>query len=148
MTTSALNDTEKKGLRLFLDKGCVSCHNGPNLGGTAYFSFGVAKAPAEELRPAADKGRSAVTKSASDDYVFRAAPLRNVALRAPYFHTGKVWALDEAVNVMAVHQLGATLSPEETKDIVAFLETLTGEAPKVAYPTLPPRAKETPHPQY
>ena len=49
---------------------------------------------------------------------------------------------------MAVHQLGAALSPDETKDIVAFLETLTGEAPKVAYPTLPPRAKETPRPQY
>jgi cytochrome c peroxidase len=145
---AALNDTEKKGLRLFLDKGCASCHNGPNLGGTAYFSFGVAKAPAEQLRPASDKGRSAVTKSASDDFVFRAAPLRNVALRAPYFHTGKVWALDEAVNLMAVHQLGTTLSPDETREIVAFLETLTGEAPKVAYPTLPPRAKETPRPQY
>ncbi len=145
---AALNDEEKKGLRLFLDKGCVSCHNGPNLGGTAYFSFGVAKAPTEELRPAADKGRSAVTKSAADDFVFRAAPLRNVALRAPYFHTGKVWSLDEAVDLMAVHQLGATLSSDEKREIVAFLETLTGEAPKVAYPTLPPREKETPRPQY
>ena len=145
---AALNDTEKKGLRLFLDKGCASCHSGPNLGGMAYFSFGVAKAPGEELRPAADKGRSAVTKSSSDDFFFRAAPLRNVALRAPYFHSGKVWALDEAVNLMAVHQLGATLSPDETREIVAFLETLTGESPKVAYPTLPARAKETRHPQY
>lgn len=145
---AALNDSEKKGLRLFLDKGCASCHNGPNIGGAAYFSFGVAKAPTEELRPIADKGRSAVTKSASDDFVFRAAPLRNVALRAPYFHTGKVWTLDEAVNLMAVHQLGTTLSPEETREIVAFLGSLTGEAPKVAYPTLPPRASETPRPQY
>lgn len=144
---AALNDSEKKGLRLFLDKGCASCHSGPNIGGAAYFSFGVAKAPSEELRPIADKGRSAVTKSASDDFVFRAAPLRNVALRAPYFHTGKVWSLDEAVNLMAVHQLGTTLSPEETREIVAFLGSLNGEAPKVAYPTLPPRASETPRPQ-
>ena len=44
--------------------------------------------------------------------------------------------------MMAVHRLGATLSPDETRDIVSFLETLTGEAPKVAHPTLPPRAKE------
>lgn len=28
-----LNDEEKKGLELFLDKGCVTCHNGVNLGG-------------------------------------------------------------------------------------------------------------------
>jgi len=144
----ALNDTEKQGLRAFLDKGCAGCHNGPNLGGSQYFRFGVAQAPTEEILPAADKGRSVVTKASGDDYVFRAAPLRNVALRAPYFHSGHVWSLDEAVGVMAQHQLGQTLPARETQAIVAFLGTLTGEAPKVEYPLLPPRGKETPRPQY
>jgi len=145
---AALNDEEKRGLRLFLDKGCAGCHAGPNVGGVQYFPFGVAQSPGEEIRPAADKGRSAVTKNSADDYAFRAAPLRNVALRAPYFHTGRVWTLEEAVNLMAKHQLNEALAPEETQAIVAFLGTLTGEQPKVEYPQLPPRGKDTPKPQY
>ena len=145
---TALSDLEKTGLRLFIDKGCAGCHSGVNLGGAAYFPFGVAQNPSELIRPAADKGRSAVTKSSADDFVFRAAPLRNVALRAPYFHTGQVWTLEEAVNLMAADQLNETLTPDQTGAIVAFLGTLTGEQPKVEYPILPPRGKDTPHPQY
>ncbi len=145
---SALSDLEKTGLRLFIDKGCAGCHGGVNLGGAAYFPFGVAQNPSELIRPAADKGRSAVTKSSADDFVFRAAPLRNVALRAPYFHTGQVWTLEEAVNLMAADQLNETLTPDQTGAIVAFLGALTGDQPKIEYPILPPRGKDTPHPQY
>jgi cytochrome c peroxidase len=145
---NALNDHEKNGLRLFIDKGCAGCHGGVNLGGAAYFPFGVAQNPSEAIRPAADKGRSAVTKSSADDFVFRAAPLRNVALRAPYFHTGQVWTLEEAVILMAKDQLNETLTPDETSALVAFLGALTGDQPKVEYPILPPRGKDTPHPQY
>jgi len=145
---SALSDLEKTGLRLFIDKGCAGCHGGVNLGGAAYFPFGVAQNPSELIRPAADKGRSAVTKSRADDFVFRAAPLRNVALRAPYFHTGQVWTLEEAVNLMAADQLNETLTPDETGAIVAFLGALTGDQPRIEYPILPPRGKDTPHPQY
>ena len=145
---SALSDLEKTGLRLFIDKGCAGCHGGVNLGGAAYFPFGVAQSPSELIRPAADKGRSAVTKSSSDDFVFRAAPLRNVALRAPYFHTGQVWTLEEAVNLMAADQLNETLTPDQTGAIVAFLGALTGDQPRIEYPILPPRGKDTPHPQY
>ena len=53
---AALNDEEKKGLRLFLDKGCASCHNGPNLGGTAYFSFGVATGARRRAAPGRGQG--------------------------------------------------------------------------------------------
>ena len=66
--------------------------------------------------------------------MFRAAPLRNVALRAPYFHTGQVWSLKQAVGVMGSSQLGAKLTDEEENDIVAFLGALTGELPNIAYP--------------
>jgi cytochrome c peroxidase len=145
---TAINDQEKQGLRLFLDKGCAGCHGGVNVGGAGYFPFGVSQKPDEDVRPSADKGRGGVTKSSADDFVFRAAPLRNVALRAPYFHTGKIWTLEEAVNVMAKSQLGETLSPEDTNAIVAFLGALTGDQPKVDYPVLPARSKDTPHPQY
>ncbi|MES5481487.1 cytochrome-c peroxidase [Bradyrhizobium sp. INPA03-11B] len=143
---SALNDQQKAGLKLFMDKGCSSCHNGVNIGGQGYFPFGVMEKPDTKLRPTADKGRFAVTRVASDEYVFRVAPLRNVALRAPYFHSGQVWSLKEAVGVMGEVQLGEKLSDKEENDIVAFLNSLTGQLPKIEYPILPTRTNETPPP--
>ena len=142
----ALNDEEKAGLNTFMSKGCVACHNGINVGGQGYFPFGVVMNPGAEVLPSNDKGRFNVSKTASDEYVFRAAPLRNVALRAPYFHTGQVWTLKQAVGVMGSAQLGATLTDEEENDIVAFLKTLTGERPTIEYPALPVRTDETPPP--
>jgi len=143
---NALNEQERRGLALFMSKGCVACHNGINVGGQGYFPFGVVERPGAEILPPTDKGRFSVSKTASDDYVFRAAPLRNVALRAPYFHTGQVWSLKQAVGIMNSAQLGATLTAQEEDDIVAFLETLTGEAPAVQYPALPARTDATPLP--
>jgi len=143
---NALNAQEKEGLTLFLDKGCVACHNGINVGGQDYFPFGVVETPGADVLPAADKGRFAVTKTASDEYVFRAAPLRNVALRAPYFHSGQVWSLKQAVGVMGASQLWAKLTDKEEDDIVAFLGTLTGQLPKIEYPVLPVRTNTTPEP--
>ena len=83
----------------------------------------------------------------SDDlYVFRVASLRNVAMTAPYFHDGSVATLPEAVRVMARVQLGVTLGDAETNDIVAFLESLTGELPAnfATVPTLPPASVTPP----
>lgn len=142
----ALNADEKKGLELFMAKGCVSCHNGVNLGGTGYFPFGVVEKPGSEILPPTDKGRFEVTRTASDEYVFKSPSLRNIELTAPYFHTGKVWDLQQAVAVMGSAQLGATLNAAETESIVHFLRTLTGEQPKVEYPTLPPHTSSTPLP--
>jgi cytochrome c peroxidase len=143
----ALTAQEKNGLSLFMDKGCSGCHNGINIGGEAYFPFGVVEKPGAEILPANDKGRFAVTKTASDEYVFRAAPLRNVALRAPYFHSGQVWSLKQAVGIMGASQLGQRLTDQEEDAIVAFLQTLTGEQPKVELPILPPRTDATPLPK-
>ena len=143
----ALTTQEKNGLSLFMDKGCSGCHNGINVGGEAYFPFGVVEKPGAEILPANDKGRFAVTKTASDEYVFRAAPLRNVALRAPYFHSGQVWSLKQAVGIMGASQLGQRLTDQEEDAIVAFLQTLTGEQPKVELPILPPRTDATPLPK-
>ncbi|WP_338060765.1 cytochrome-c peroxidase [Bradyrhizobium valentinum] len=142
--TTALNDQQKAGLKLFMQTGCSSCHNGINIGG--YFPFGVIERPGATLLPASDKGRYAVTKAASDEYVFRAAPLRNVALRAPYFHSGQDWSLKQAVGVMGEIQLGIELSDKEKNDIVAFLNSLTGQLPKIEYPKLPTRTDATPLP--
>lgn len=143
---AAMTDQEKRGLMAFIDTGCIACHAGVNVGGQDYFPFGVVERPGGAVLPEGDRGRFQVTETASDDYVFRAAPLRNVALTAPYFHSGAVWDLKEAVQIMSSSQIGTELSPEQVDDIVAFLHTLTGDQPQVVHPTLPVRTDATPLP--
>lgn len=143
---AALSDEAKAGLTLFVDKGCSSCHSGVNVGGHGYYPFGLIEKPGSDVLPAGDKGRFAVTETANDEYVFRAAPLRNIALTAPYFHSGKVWDLAVAVEIMAESQLGESLKPEETAQLVAFLESLTGTMPEVSLPVLPAETATTPRP--
>ena len=144
---NALSVDEKAGLRLFMDKGCAGCHNGVNVGGHDYYTFGVFEKPGAEILPPGDKGRFAVTEAEGDEYVFRAPSLRNVTLTAPYFHSGKVWGLEQAVEVMGISQLGETLSGEDIEAITAFLGTLTGEPPQVEYPLLPTETAATPKPE-
>jgi cytochrome c peroxidase len=145
--SNALSAQEKEGLAAFMGKGCANCHRGINLGGLAYFPFGLIVKPGAETLPPNDKGRYAVTETPGDEYVFRAAPLRNVALRAPYFHSGQVWSLKQAVGVMGTDQLGQRLTDRDEDAIVAFLQTLTGEQPRVELPLLPPRTDATPLPK-
>jgi len=78
--------------------------------------------------------------------VFRAAPLRNVALRAPCFHSGQVWSLEAAVGVMARPNSGPSFRTRNEDDIVAFLGSLNGQLPNIDYPILPVRADATPRP--
>ncbi len=59
----ALDAQQKKGLKAFMDSGCSACHNGINLGGQAYFPFGLVKKPDASVLPSGDKGRFAVTKT-------------------------------------------------------------------------------------
>jgi len=143
---AALSPDQKIGLDLFVSKGCAGCHTGVNFGGRDYFPFGLIKKPGADILPPDDKGRFALTKTASDEYVFRAAPLRNIALTAPYFHSGQIWDLKQAVAVMGVAQLGTALKDEEAGLIAVFLESLTGNQPKVEYPVLPVETAETPKP--
>jgi len=142
----ALTEQQKQGLQLFVDNGCVGCHDGVNLGGTDYFPFGVVEQPNAELLPPGDLGRFKVTNTADDKYVFRSPPLRNIALTAPYFHTGKVWSLRDAVAVMSNSQLGMEMSTDEINKITSLLEALTGDQPQVVHPVLPPSTAKTPQP--
>jgi len=143
---NALNAEETQGLALFMEKGCSGCHNGINFGGQNYFPFGVVERPGASVLPPEDKGRLAVTKTVSDEYVFRAAPLRNVELTEPYFHSGTVWSLEQAVAIMGDAQLGIELTDKETKAVTAFLRSLTGVQPRIEYPILPPSTSKTPRP--
>ena len=88
-----------------------------------------------------------MTNTASDEYVFRASPLRNVALTPPYFHSGEVWDLEQAVAIMGDSQLGRELKAPEVDAITAFLGSLTGDQPQVMLPVLPPSGPKTPKPE-
>ena len=122
----ALNAQEQKGYQLFTTKGCISCHNGINIGGNLYNKFGIYKdAESKEL------GRYNQTKKEEDKYVFKVPSLRNVAITAPYMHDGRVDTLEDAVNIMTKYQLGRPMNKEDLKNIVAFLKTLTGELPDI-----------------
>jgi cytochrome c peroxidase len=142
----ALTTDQKEGLALFIDKGCAACHGGVNVGGHGYYPFGVVEKPGGAILPLEDKGRFAVSKSATDEYVFRAAPLRNVAVTAPYFHSGKVWSLKQAVAIMGSSQLGQELTDPEVNQITLFLQSLTGKLPEIAVPELPAETVGTPRP--
>ncbi|MGE5721698.1 MAG: cytochrome-c peroxidase [Sphingomonadales bacterium] len=144
---NALSPVQKQGLALFIDKGCASCHNGVNVGGGMYAPFGVVEKPGADILPPGDKGRFMVTKTASDEYVFKVPTLRNITLTAPYFHTGSAWDLRQAVAVMGTSQLGTVLSEDEVDTITAFLGSLTGDQPRVELPQLPPSVAATPKPQ-
>jgi cytochrome c peroxidase len=134
---TALTKSEREGYRLFKNYGCVSCHQGVNIGGNMFQPFGVignylVDSPGERLRQRgrvkpADLGRYNVTKNEADLYVFRVPSLRNVAITAPYFHDGSAQTLTEAIEQMTKYQLGRPLAKKQIELIAEFLNTLTGE---------------------
>lgn len=125
----AITADEQAGYALFKSHGCISCHQGVNVGGNLFQKFGAMHDYFKDRGHVgeSDFGRFNVTKKEEDRYVFRVASLRNVALTAPYFHDGSAKTLEDAVQVMSRYQLGRKLSPEQMRLIVLFLRTLTGE---------------------
>jgi cytochrome c peroxidase len=138
---NALSPQAQAGLRTFMSIGCSGCHSGVLLGGTQFQKFGLYQdywtlTGSKNV----DHGRFDVTKNEADHYVFKVPSLRNVAMTAPYFHDGSVAGLPAAVKIMAKAQLDKELSDEETANIVAFLDSLTGKMPRnfIEAPILPP----------
>lgn len=130
----ALTVEEQEGYRLFKSYGCVSCHQGMNVGGNLFQRFGVIGnyfTDRGNITPA-DYGRYNVTGSENDRFVFRVPSLRNVAITPPYFHDGSAQTLEQAITVMTKYQLGRPLPPEQVRRMAQFLNTLTGEAPRGA----------------
>jgi cytochrome c peroxidase len=126
---TALTATEKEGYRLFKNYGCVSCHQGVNIGGNMFQHFGVIGnylTDRGQIKPA-DLGRFNVTKNEPDLFLFRVPSLRNVAVTAPYFHDGSAQTLKEAIEQMTKYQLGRPLVKKQIELIAEFLNTLTGE---------------------
>jgi cytochrome c peroxidase len=126
----ALSDVEKKGLSDFISTGCTACHSGSLLGGTMFQKFGLFGSYWDLTKSAnIDEGKATLTKNEADKFVFLAPALRNVEKTAPYFHDGSVSSLAEATKIMAKLQLNKDLTDAEVADMVAFMNTLTGELP-------------------
>ena len=124
---TAISVEAAHGYQLFKDYGCVSCHQGINVGGNVYQKFG-ALIPREKIITESDKGRFSITTKQRDLGFFKVPSLRNVELTAPYFHNGSVDELEAAIRVMGVAQLGRNISDEDINFIAEFLRTLTGES--------------------
>ncbi len=82
-----------EGMALFYGKaGCDACHGGPFLTDHDFHVTGVPQlGPGKAARfetHARDEGRFRVTGDPADRYAFRTPSLRNVALTAPYGHSG------------------------------------------------------------
>jgi len=125
---SAMNEEELAGLHLFKKIGCTSCHQGVNIGGNMFQKLGIMEDyfAARGNISLADQGRFNVTQKEEDRYFFRVPSLRNVALTPPYLHDGSAKTLDQAVKIMGRYQLGKELDEPDTRKIVAFLRSLTG----------------------
>jgi cytochrome c peroxidase len=127
--STALTDAERAGYAKFKSYGCVSCHQGVNIGANMFQRMGIIRDYFADRGgiTEADYGRFNVTRNDADRFFFKVPSLRNVAVTAPYFHDGSAATLEEAVAVMAKYQLGRPLPPEDLADIVRFLHALTGE---------------------
>ena len=150
--TSALTTEQARGMQTFAEVGCVSCHSGPAFNGPAqpqgtgfFMKFPTFPDAALEAKYGFEKdmGRFEATKNEADKHMYKVPTLRNIALTAPYFHNGKVMDLPSAVAVMGKTQLNKDLSEQQVKDIVAFLNALTGEFPSQAMPRLPEYPNQT-----
>ncbi|MEO7557846.1 MAG: cytochrome c peroxidase [Gammaproteobacteria bacterium] len=132
----ALSKQALRGMQQFQEAGCVACHFGINFSGPPmpmgegfyelFPNYLGSRYDKQYNLVTDDQGHYEATKDPIHKRLFRVSSLRNIALTAPYFHTGTVATLDEAIRVMAVTQLQKELADDQVADIEAFLHTLTG----------------------
>lgn len=125
---AAITAAAKRGMNLFIQKGCKGCHTGMSVGGQSIQQFPLRRSIGDIFRtepfpfpnPGGFLGKEGAKK-------FRVPILRNITKTAPYFHNGAVTDLKEAVRIMSKYQIGEEFTPQEIKDVVAFLKSLEGE---------------------
>lgn len=161
----AIGDQAKRGLELFTGSaGCVACHSGAMLSDGGLHALGVPDNPALEgdatrqiamlrhfatmgtpnyMNRRSDVGHYVVTKDPADIGRFVTPSLWDVGQTAPYMHSGVFATLEEVVDFYdagggdssGLDPLG--LSDADKADLVAFLQSLTGDPPDTAVPDLP-----------
>jgi len=135
---SAMSPAAKRGMTLFIVKGCKGCHTGMAVGGQSiqkfplrsYFAeyLGLLYSPDITIKESPFPFANVGGFLGKDEQLrFRVPILRNITKTAPYFHNGSVEKLEEAVRIMSKYQIGNEFTPEQIDDVVAFLKTLDGE---------------------
>ncbi len=121
-----LEPQERQGYRLFKKLGCVTCHNGINIGGNSFQKIGIIF---KYNNCKAD--RYQLTKKEFNRCLYKVPTLRNIALTAPYFHDASAKTLKKAIENMAHYNLGYIIKESEIESIESFLKTLTGKTPNI-----------------
>lgn len=143
--TDALTEVQRRGMALFEDAGCATCHTPPLFSNYRFYNAGVGMDRAEP-----DLGLMKESNKESDRGKFRVPTLREAAGTWPYFHDGSVEKLEDAVALMAAGgkdnpnlsiMLEAVrrknLTAEDQQALVEFIKALSGEFPVVEPPELP-----------
>jgi len=141
----AMSASAVRGLALFNGKAnCKACHTGFNFTDETYQNIGVGM-----HAPKPDAGRFEQTKKEEDRGKFKTPTLRNIAQTAPYMHDGSEHTLLEVVEFynkggIPNPQLSKEIKPlnltdQEKQDLVACLESLTGEVNNTAPPESLPK---------
>jgi cytochrome c peroxidase len=127
---SGMSPSARRGVELFFSDRlrCSECHSSVNLSGPTIFSGAMPSDPQAFFH---DTGVS--TRPAR----FRAPTLRNIAVTAPYMHDGSIGTLKDVVQHYARGGRprpeksdrvgGFAISPAETDDLIAFLQSLTDQ---------------------
>jgi cytochrome c peroxidase len=145
---AAISPAARRGLDLFFSSRlrCSQCHASFNLSGPVTFE-GAPRVPLAFHNTGVftlDLGLFEQTKDKADLGKFRAPTLRNIAVTAPYMHDGSIPTLSKVVEHYAAGGRagpfrsspggyeprlmdGFVISPSETADLIAFLESLTDE---------------------
>ena len=136
----AISQSAKRGFVLFSGKAeCFLCHSGWRFTNDTFHDIGTSTK---------DLGRGRELKGeALMQYAFKTPTLRSVALRPPFMHDGSVLDLYQAVKHYEKGGIDRPsrsplikpieLSDEERRDLIAFMETLTGMPEAEVPPKLP-----------
>jgi cytochrome c peroxidase len=139
-----MSESAKRGRDLFFStkSNCSACHVGVNFTDELYHNLGVGM---DQKEP--DLGRFTVTKEPKDTGAFKTPSLRNISQTGPYMHDGSQKTLMEVVEwyVKGGHPnkhlsekiQKLELTEQDKKDLVAFMEALTGPLPAVEMERLP-----------
>ena len=130
---NALNKQEKKGLAIFIDRGCTNCHTGVAIGGSMQ-PFGISND---------FKFKDVGDFKGDKDGLIKVPSMRNITLSAPYFHNGTVDKLSDAIKEMSRIQLSITeIEDSEVDDLIAFFKALEGRKPKFTMPNIPKKNRK------
>ncbi|HSU05175.1 MAG TPA: cytochrome c peroxidase [Acetobacteraceae bacterium] len=138
----AISAAAKRGFDLFNGRGhCAGCHSGWTFTDGSFHDIGSAEGN--------DTGRGRFFPKSQDlQYAFKTPTLRGISQRGPYMHDGSVKTLADVINLynrggIARPSRASLIEPlhltaEEQAELLAFLETLSGDTSSSDNGPLPP----------